>query len=124
MSRVVSATKVGGSRHKPALEQLTLEEEIFSLHEVAPEALRQLPALFAESVVHSATKILGEATGEALVRRIGDSKLRDPIEVYSCLESFLMGGSDEVKDAIIAAFKGRVHRIYKLTMEVAAEGHP
>lgn len=123
MSRAVSALR-HGSRQKHVFTHLTLEEEIFSLREVAPEALRDLPELFAESVVDSAAKVLGEATGEALVRCIGDGRLRDPTEVYSRLESFLMGGSDEMKQAIIATFKGKVHRIYRLTMEVAARSHP
>ena len=123
MSRAISTVKHAG-RQKLVVTQLTLEEEVFSLREVAPEALKQLPELFAESVVDSAIKVLGEATGEALVRCIGDSRLRDPNEVYSRLEHFLLGGSEEMKDAIIEAFKARVHRVYKLTMEVAAKSHP
>lgn len=123
MSREVSAMQ-HGTRQKLVFTHLTLEEEIFSIHEVAPEALRELPELFAESVVDSATRVLGEATGEALIRCIGDSRLKDPTEVYARLESFLMGGSDEMKNAIIAAFKSKVHRVYRLTMEVAARSHP
>ena len=123
MSRAISTVKHAG-RQKLVVTQLTLEEEVFSLREVAPEALKQLPELFAESVVDSAIKVLGEATGEALVRCIGDGRLRDPNEVYSRLEHFLLGGSEEMKDAIIEAFKARVHRVYKLTMEVAAKSHP
>lgn len=93
---------------------------MFSLRALAPEVLDQLPLLFAQSVVESATRILGETTGEALVRFIGDSKLRDPGQVYSCLDSFLFGGSDEMKKAIVMTFSDRVHRLYKVTVEVAA----
>ena len=120
MSRAVSAMNHFGSRQKPVFSQLTLEEEVFSLREVAPETLKQLPDLFAASVVDSAMKVLGEATGEALIRCIGDSRLKAPVEVYARRDSFLMGGSGEMKKAIVEAFRGRAHRVYKLTMEVAA----
>ena len=119
MSRMVTAMK-HGTPHRQAFTRLTLEEEVFSLQVMAPEALRQLPELFAESVVDSATKVLGEATGEAFLRHIGDRRLSDPTEVYSRLDSYLMEGSEEMKKAIAEAFRRRVHGDYKLTMEVAA----
>jgi hypothetical protein len=76
--------------------------------------------LFAESVVDASSKVLGEATGEALVRCIGDNKLRDPEQVYASLNSFLQGGSDEMRRAIVQSFRVRVHRVYRVTMELAA----
>ena len=123
MSHAISALRAGNAHAKFAPRKLTLEEEVFSLRELAPEALSQLPLLFAESVVASATQVLGEATGEALVRCIGDNRLKDPTEVYSRLDSFLMGGSDEMKEAIIQAFRSRVHRLYTLTVDVVARSN-
>jgi hypothetical protein len=120
MSRAVSAMKPRSSRNKPIFTQLTLEEEILSLQEVAPETLDHLPRLFAEAVVDSATKVLGAATGEALIRWIGDRRLRDPVQVYSRLDSFLMGGSDEMKHSIDQEFRRRVHGLYRLAMGVVA----
>lgn len=120
MSQVVSDQ--GSTRVLPRTvpKQLTLEEEVLSLKALAPETLDQLPSLFAESVVASATKVLGETTGEAFIRCIGDGNLKDPSEVYDRLDSFLLGGSSEMKEAIVQAFRSRVHRLYKLTMQVAA----
>jgi len=119
MSREISTIRHGTPHQKQVFTRLTLEEEILSLNEMAPEALAQLPELFAEAVVDSATKVLGEATGEAFIRHIGDRRLKDPNEVYSRLDSFLKEGSDAMKEAIKAAFRHRVHQIYKLTVEVA-----
>ncbi len=98
---------------------LSLEEEVLSLHAIAPSTLSQLPVLFAESVVDSASKILGEATGEALLRYIGDSELRDPEAVYSRLNSFLRGGSDDMRRAIAKTFTSKVHTLYLITIEIA-----
>ena len=89
------------------------------MNALAPSTVSQLPVLFAESVVDSASKVLGEATGEALIRCIGDSKLKDPEMVYSRLDSFLLGGSETMKSAIIKAFRVKVHRLYKITVDVA-----
>ncbi len=86
---------------------------------LAPESLSQLPRLFAESVVDAASKTLGESTGEAFIRCIGDSKLRDPDAVYSRLDSFLGSGSSDMKKAIVRTFSSKVHLLHKLTMQVA-----
>jgi hypothetical protein len=104
-----------------AQSRLSLEEEILSLKTLSPETMAELPAIFAECVVDSASRILGEATGEALVRRIGDAKLRDPEAVYVSLDSFLQGGSGDMRGAIVQAFRTRVHGVYKLTMKVAQD---
>ena len=106
---------------------MTLEEEVLSLEQLAPHTLDQLPALFAESVVAVSTKVLGETTGEAFVRCIGDGKLRDPAEVYQRLDSFLLGGSGPIREAIMGEFRNRVHRLYRLTVQVAVDSaakHP
>jgi hypothetical protein len=120
MSRAISAMKPASGRHSPVITQLTLEAEILSLNQVAPEILEQLPGLFAEAVVDSATKVLGAATGEALIRCIGDSRLRDPTQVYARLDSFLLGGSDEMKRSIEHEFRRRVHGLYILAMGTVA----
>ena len=120
MSQTVAASKHRKTQKlKTVQKAMTLEEEIMSLHALAPRTLNQLPGLFAESVVDSSNKVLGEATGEAFIRCIGDKNLNDPDHVYERLESFLQGGSDEMKKAIIGAFRARVHRLYKLTMDVS-----
>ena len=110
-----------GGSGKPAFTQMTLEEEVLSLKELAPYTLDQLPALFAESVVAVSTKVLGETTGEAFIRCIGDSKLSDPAEVYQKLDSFLLGGAGPIKEAIMEEFRNRVHRLYRLTVQVAVD---
>jgi hypothetical protein len=125
MSLTVEATR-GKKAQLPKQTQvrLTVEEEIFSLQELAPQALARLPEIFAESVVDSATKILGESTGEALIRCIGDSKLRDPDRVYARLDDFLHDGSDEIRKAIAKMFASKVHLLYKLSLDLARQdGH-
>lgn len=101
--------------------RLTMEEEILSLHAFAPATLSRLPEIFAESVVDSSSRILGESTGEAFVRCIGDSKLSDPEKVYSSLDTFLQGGSADMKRAILKAFAAKVHTLYKLTLDIAEQ---
>jgi hypothetical protein len=123
LEREITATKQRSAqrpRSGHSTTVLTLEEEIFSLHSFAPEILAQLPRLFAESVVDASSKVVGDATGEALVRCIGDDRLRDPEQVYASLDSFLQGGSDEMRRAIVQSFSARVHRLYRITMELAA----
>jgi len=95
---------------------LTLEAEIRSLHSLAPESVAQLPTLFAESVVKSCSSILGESSGEALVRRIGDQSLRSPDYAFSRIDSLLLGGSETLKKSIRGSFRARVHRLYRITM--------
>jgi hypothetical protein len=99
---------------------LTLEEEIRSLHVLLPESVSQLPVLFAESVAKSCTGILGEGSGEALVRRIGDENLMDPDESCGRIDSFLTGGSGILKEAISRGFRMRVHRLYRMAMNLEA----
>ena len=119
MSRVVASSMHKATRPRVNVKPLTLEEEVFSLRTLAPTSLAQLPDLFAKSVVDSASKVLGEETSEALIRCIGDARLRDPDLVYSCLDSFLLGGSEGFKQAIRLTFATRVHRLYKLTLDLA-----
>jgi hypothetical protein len=97
---------------------LGLEAEIRSLHSLAPESVAQLPTLFAESVVRSCSSILGETSGEALIRRIGDKRLRSPEEVYERVDALLRGGSETLKKSIKGSFRTKVHRLYKITLDV------
>ena len=123
LEREVTATRQKGasrSSHGQRFAVLSLEEEILSLHSFAPEVLVQLPRLFAESVVDASSRVLGEATGEALLRCIGDDKLKDPEQVYASLDFFLQSGSDEMRKAIIRSFHTRVNGLYKITMDFAA----
>jgi len=99
---------------------MTLEEEIRSLHTLLPESAAQLPVLFAESVAKACTRILGEGSGEALVRRIGDGNLIDPDRSYKRIDSFLSGGSGILKEEISRGFRERVHRCYRVAMNVEA----
>ena len=99
---------------------MTIEEEIRSLHALLPEAVAQLPMLFAESVAKSCTSVLGEGAGEALVRRIGDHNLMVPDRAYGKIDAFLSGGSDMLKETIRQSFRDRVHRLYRIAMNVEA----
>jgi fructose/tagatose bisphosphate aldolase len=97
----------------------TLEEEIFTVNSLAPEMVARLPSLFSDSVVDSVTNILGESSGEALIRSIGEERLMSPEETYEKLDSVLHGGSEILKSAIREDFRVRVHRLYKMTLDMA-----
>jgi hypothetical protein len=97
----------------------TLEEELFTLHTLTPGLVEKIPSLFSESVVTSVMGILGENPGEALIRGIGDESLVDPTEAYERLDSLLQGGSEILKAAIREEFRVKVHRLYKMTMDMA-----
>jgi hypothetical protein len=99
-------------------EGLTLEAEIRSLHSLAPESVAQLHTLFADAVVKSCSSVLGDTSGEALIRRIGDERLRSPDEVYGRVDALLGGGSETLKNSIRSSFRSRVHRLYRITMSV------
>ena len=119
---VIATNRKRASRlsHGQRFAALSLEEEILCLDSFAPEVLVQLPQLFAESVVDASSRVLGEATGEALLRCIGDARLRNPEQVYASLDSFLQSGSDEMRNAIIQSFHSRVNGLYRITMDLAA----
>jgi len=98
---------------------LSLEAEIRSLYAISPETTSQFPSLFAQSVVESCSNVAGASAGEALVRRLGDSTLQDPEEVYMRIDALLRGGSDTLKQAIEQSFRGKVHRFYRISMSLA-----
>lgn len=119
MSQAVAASRLRPAYYWGAgFGGLSLEAEIRSLVTMAPGSASQLPSLFAESVVKSCSSVLGESTGEALVRRIGDKKLGNPDEAYSRIDSLLLGGSDSLKRSIRASFRAKVHRLYRHAMTV------
>jgi hypothetical protein len=114
MSVAISASRNGpASNWGAGLAGLGLEAEIRSLNMLAPEIVSQLPTLFAESVVKACSNSLGESSGEALVRRIGDRRLGIPGEAYGRIDSLLLGGSESLKKSIRTSFRMRVHRLYK-----------
>src|SRR5215831_17851196 len=122
MSTVMTASvQKRAMRHISGLIAETMEEEIFALNSIEPKLTKQLPSIFADSVVRSASSILGEATGEALIRRIGEDKLKNPASVYQSLDEFLQGGADFLKGAIREEFRVRVHKLYRMTLELARE---
>ena len=98
------------------------EAEIRSLYSLAPENVRQLPTLFAESVVESCSTIVGASSGEALVRSIGDERLRSPEITFRRIDMVLGGGSQELKKAIKLRFRSKVHRLYRISMSLEAKG--
>ena len=120
---------VSASRNGPALNWgaglagLGLEAEIRSLNMMAPEMTSQLPTLFAETVVKSCYNVLGESSGEALVRRIGDDKLVNPDYAFRRIDLLLQGGSDSLKKAIRASFRTRVHRLYRTAVSANGPGN-
>jgi hypothetical protein len=128
--RALMAIAVTDSRRRSASKRsadysgLTLETEIRSLHSLAPESVAQLPTLFAESVVKSCSSVLGETSGEALVRRIGDRRIRRPDYAFSRIDSLLRGGSDTLKRSIKSSFRARVHRLYKITLGIQGQLNP
>jgi hypothetical protein len=120
MPAVMSASlqKKAASRISELIGQ-TLEEEIFIVNSLAPDMVARLPSLFSDSVVDSVTSILGESAGEALIRSIGEERLMSPEETYASLDSMLHGGSEILKSAIREDFRVRVHRLYKMTLDMA-----
>ena len=100
---------------------MTLEAEIRSLHSLEPDNVRQLPALFAQSVVESCSAMAGTSSGEALIRRIGDDNLHCPEEVFRRIDALLGGGSDTLKKAIEMRFRSKVHRLYRISMSLEAK---
>ena len=95
----------------------TMEEEIFSLNAMVPNLLQELPRIFADSVVGAITGIMGDVTGEALIRSIGEEKLKSPTKVYDSLDSTLLGGSSVLKAAILEEFRVKIHTMYKMTTD-------
>lgn len=114
--------RVGSTRHS-SFSGMTIEEEIRSLNALLPEAVAQLPVLFAKSVANSCTSVLGEGPGEALVRRIGDHNLMIPAQAYGRIDTFLSTGSDMLKETIRQNFRDGVHRLYKIAMNVESKNH-
>ena len=121
MSKAVASTARSATFERVSgFTGLTLEAEIRSLYSLAPDSLEQLPTLFSESVVKSCGSVLGEASGEALVRRIGDRRLKSPEMVYGRVDSLLLGGSGDIKRVIKRAFRSKVHGLYRLVMKIQA----
>jgi len=118
MTQLASATfrKKAVTRISELIGQ-TLEEEILTLDSLEPDMMARLPSLFSRSVIDSLISILGESSGEALIRRIGDERLMSPAEVYESLDKVLRSGSEILKVAIREDFRVRVHRLYKMTGE-------
>jgi len=113
---IAPATRKSAPRLTPSLNGVSLEAEIRSLYSLAPESMKQLGTLFAESVVEACTAIAGASSGEALVRRIGDERLRDPEHAYNQIDALLGKGSDTVKKTIELRFRSKVRRFYRISM--------
>ena len=101
------------------LSGLSLEAEIRSLCVLSPETASQLPSLFSQSVIEWCSIIGGASVGEALIRRIGDGRLGNPEETYKRVGALLHGGSGTLKQAIEQRFRSKVHRFYKMSMNLA-----
>jgi len=96
----------------------TLDEEILTVNSLAPDMIARLPSLFSDSVVDSVTDILGENSGEALVRSIGEESLRIPEKTYERLDAMLHNGSEVLKAAIREDFRVRLHRLYTMVLDL------
>jgi len=118
---VTDSRRRSASKRSADYSGLTLEAEIRSLHSLAPESVAQLPTLFAESVVKSCSSVLGETSGEAMVRRIGDQMIGSPDFAFHRIDSLLLGGSETLKRSIRSSFRARVHRLYKITMGIQGQ---
>ena len=117
----VATTRKLASYSVSSLNGMTLEAEIRSLYSLTPENMRQLASLFAESVVEACSTIVGTSSGEALVRRIGDSRLSSPEEVFRRIDALLGGGSNTLKKAIELRFRSKVHRLYRISMSLESK---
>jgi len=117
-TRTVHARRLA-SHGSANLTGLSLEAEIRSLYAISPDTTLQFPSLFSQSVVETCSNIAGASAGEALVRRIGDSRLQNPEEAYERIDSLLGSGSDTLKQAIEQSFRGKIHRFYKISMSLA-----
>ena len=117
---ITSSARKLSSPRAVTFNRITLEAEIRSLYSLKPESLKQLSTLFANAVVEACTSLTGVSTGEALLRRIGDEKLRSPVETYEQIDTLLHGGSETLKAAIEQRFRIKVHRLYKMSMNLEA----
>jgi hypothetical protein len=97
----------------------TLEEEVRTMDVLAPEVLARLPIIFGDSVMDSLMSILGEESGEALIRIVGDVRFMTPEEAYESLDEIFHSGSEILKAAIREELRVRVHRLYKETVGMA-----
>ena len=100
---------------------MSLEAEIRSLYGLSPESMNQLATLFSESVVESCSAVAGVSSGEALVRRIGDERLRDPESAFKRIDELLGGGSDTLKRVIDVRFRSKVRRLYRMSINLEAK---
>ena len=122
MAQAVSASTRGLTTSSVTnLIRLSPEAEIRSICSIAPENIKQLSRLFAESVIESCSAIAGTSSGEALVRRIGDKRLLSPGEAFGQIDVLLGGGSNTLKRAIELKFRSKVHRLYRISMSLEAK---
>ena len=97
----------------------TLDEEILTVDSLAPDMIALLPLLFSDSVVDSVINILGENSGEALLRNIGEESLRSPESTYESLDALFHNGSEVLKAAIREDFRVRLHRLCMMVLDLA-----
>ncbi len=90
----------------------SLEEELFALRTLAPEAIEDLPEVFESAVMDSLTNILGEAEALALSKVMGKQTLADPVLLFPELEKFLRAGAPILSGAIEEEFRVKVHEIF------------
>ena len=93
----------------------TVEEDLLSLQALAPDMAEDLHSLFKEAVTYSLVGILGANEARALVRQIAGTDLESPYAVFETLDSFLHGGSQTLRNAIVEEFRVNVHLLLEKT---------
>lgn len=99
-----------------------LEEELRTLQALIPDITKDIHTIFQEAVTDSLWNMLPENEARALSLLIGGNILGSPCDVYSALDSILLGGSQILKDAISEEFCANVHLLMeKVEREFAAD---
>jgi hypothetical protein len=88
-----------------------LEEDLFTLNAIAPSLLKQVPALFEESVRESLSLMLGMKASKGAMRWFRDADLGSRPEVFERLASRYGDGASPLQIMIDQAFKRRVHEL-------------
>lgn len=87
----------------------SLEEDIITLHSMAPDSTVELRSIFKEATLDASTNILDESTAQALMFHIREANLGSQYEIMAYLDSLLRDGSAIMKAAIMAEFRAKVH---------------
>ena len=86
-----------------------MEEELLTLHALAPDMIEDLHPLFKEAVIDSLASILGENGARAVVILTAETDFESPSGVFAALDSIFQEGSQFLRRAIVEKFRANLH---------------